>query len=257
MRIATWNVNSIRARLDHVVDWLLDHQPDVLALQELKVVDEDFPAEALQEAGYRSVAYGQKTYNGVAILAREPIEDVRRGFDDGAEEDPQARIVRGTVGGVRIVNVYVVNGKEVGDEKYHYKLAWLDRLRAMLHDQESPDGELVLLGDFNICPEPRDTWDAEKWEGRVFCTEEERRRFRAFLDWGLVDTLRSHDDRDGLFTWWDYRGLSYQRRKGLRIDHILASKSLAERSTACVVDRVPRKRKRPSDHAPVLATFDG
>lgn len=255
MRIATWNVNSVRARLEHLVKWLEAEQPDIVALQELKVVPEAFPYDALTEIGYHAAVHGQKTYNGVAILAKQPLEDVRIGFDDGGEEDPQARIVRATVGGIRVINVYVVNGKAVGDPKYDYKLRWLDRLRAMLGDQEDPSGDLVLLGDFNIVPEPRDSWDEELWEGNVFCTEDERRRLRSFLEWGLIDTLRLHDQSDGLFTWWDYRGLSYQLRKGLRIDHILASESLAARSESCVVDRVPRKWKKPSDHAPVVATF--
>ncbi len=257
MQVVSWNVNSIRSRLERVVEWVDYNQPDALCLQETKVTDDIFPFDALEEIGYGAEVYGQKTYNGVAILTQEICEDVRRGFDDGEDEDPQARIIRATVGGVRVVNIYVPNGKAVGDEKYDYKLGWLDRLHAMLVDQEDLDGPLVLLGDFNIAPADIDVHDPERWRGRILFSEAEHAALAALMDLGLVDTFRQHHpDEEGAFSWWDYRQLAFQKRKGLRIDLVLATSSLSERSLACVIDKDARRGKGASDHAPVVADFN-
>ncbi|MFN0006711.1 MAG: exodeoxyribonuclease III [Planctomycetota bacterium] len=256
MRIATWNVNSIRVREPAVLAWLARWQPDVLCLQELKVEEKDFPRGAIEAAGYRATVYGQKTYNGVAILSREEPTDVVRGFADGAEEDPQRRLIRGTVAGVRIVNGYFVNGEEVGSEKFAYKLAWFARLLRVLETQEDPTKPLVLLGDFNVAPADIDVHDPKRWKDKVLCSTEERAAYERFLAWGLTDTLRMHHPEGGIYSWWDYRLAAFQRKWGLRIDHVLATAPLAARSKDCVVDVEPRGAERPSDHAPVYADFD-
>jgi exodeoxyribonuclease-3 len=254
MRIVTWNVNSVRARHDHLIDFLEEHKPDVLCLQELKCVEEQFPFEEVTAAGYEAAVYGQKSYNGVAILSRVGLENVRKGFEDGDEEDAQSRIVRADCGGVRILNVYVPNGESLESDKYTYKLGWLARLKSTFEAQEDVGRELVLVGDFNIVTETRDMWNPDA-EGNVFTTDAERAGLQAFKDWGLTDCHRLHDESDGLFTWWDYRMLAYPKRRGLRIDLVLASKTLTARSKSVVVERAYRKRKKPSDHAPVVADF--
>jgi len=255
MKIATWNVNSIRAREERLLKWLATQQPDVVCLQELKVVEEAFPFEALRKAGYHAAVYGQKTYNGVAILARTEPTDVERGFGNGVD-DPQARLIAATVNGVRIVSAYVPNGAEVGSDKYAYKLEWLQRLKTHLKDRDRLSVPLALCGDFNIAPEPRDVADPELWEGTVLFNPEMREQFRGLLELGLVDTFRRHHAEGGFYSWWDYRQLGFQRNDGLRIDHILAARSLADRCTEALIDREERKGAKPSDHAPVVAVFN-
>lgn len=250
MRIATWNVNSLNVRLPHLLAWLADAQPDVVALQELKLVDEVFPHAALAEAGYSAVSNGQKTYNGVALLARAPlvIEDVSRdlpGFDD-----PQKRIITATIGGVRVVSAYVVNGQSVGSEKYEYKLRFLSALRDYLHGELAAHPKLAVLGDYNIAPTPEDTHDPAQWEGQILCSPPERAALQALLDLGLSDAYTQVFLPEGRFTWWDYRAAGFRRNLGLRIDHLLLSTPLVARSWK--VDLAPRRLERPSDHAPVL-----
>ncbi len=254
MRIATWNVNSLRVRLPHVLAWLAAEQPDLLALQETKIPDQDFPVADIERAGYSAIYSGQKTYNGVAILSRdpasEPITDLP-GF-----EDPQRRLLGISYQGLRLLNLYVPNGDTVGSDKYDYKLAWLDKLTSYSHNQLSLHEHLVLLGDFNIAPEDRDVHDPEAWEGMVLCSEAERAAFRRLIDLGLCDTFRRFEQAEGFFSWWDYRAAAFRRDRGLRIDHILASPMLCERCTACCIDKGPRRLERPSDHTPVVAEFD-
>jgi exodeoxyribonuclease-3 len=253
MKLATWNVNSIRVRLPHVLDWLAAHRPDVLCLQETKILDEDFPATEFERAGYRAVFCGQKSYNGVATLSRLPATDVVRALAkvDGA----QKRLLAATVDGVRVVNVYVPNGESVESDKYVYKLAWLQALNAWLTSELQVHPKLAVLGDFNIAPEARDVHDPKRWEGRVLFSDKERAAFQDLLAIGLVDTFRRFDQPPASFTWWDYRMGAFRRDHGLRIDHILASRGLASACKACLIDRGPRALERPSDHAPVMAEF--
>lgn len=253
MKIATWNVNSLKVRLPHVLDWLCTARPDVLALQETKLTDDKFPVDAISEAGYHSVYAGQKTYNGVALLTRQPPSEVSYGIPE--LEEGGKRILAANVGRVRIVNLYVVNGQAVGSEKYEYKLHWLDRVIASVEDALSAGDELVVLGDFNIAPEDADVYDPEGWRESILCSTEERRRLRDLLALGLVDTLRLFPQEPGTYSWWDYRHGAFRRNRGLRIDLVLASEALGRRCTACSVDVEPRRRERPSDHAPVVAEF--
>ncbi|MAA76391.1 MAG: exodeoxyribonuclease III [Salinisphaeraceae bacterium] len=255
MKIATWNVNSLNVRLPHVLAWLEKQPVDVLALQELKLTDQKFPRADLERAGYHAVSHGQPTYNGVALLARNGIEDVQTGIP--GFEDEQARVIAGTVDGVRVVCVYVPNGSDLGTDKYDYKLDWLQALRGYLADLNAAENPVVLLGDFNVAPRPEDTHDAEKWEGGILCSPPERMAFQALLDTGLTDCWRLFDDREGrhAFTWWDYRNGGWARNAGLRIDHILASQALTRVCRDCRADVGERGRKRPSDHVPVLADF--
>jgi len=254
MLLATWNINSIRAREERLLNWLERRQPDVVCLQELKCTEQQFPYDAIEAAGYRAAVHGQKTYNGVAILAKSPIEDVTTGFGDDSDES-QARVISGTVEGARIISVYVVNGKRVDSEKYEYKLAWLERLEAFLagHNLAAP---LAICGDYNIVPDERDVEKKEAWEGGVLYNEDLTTRFRRLLDLGLVDTFRRHHQEGGLYSWWDYRMLGFPKNNGLRIDHILATPALADTSTDAYIDRDERKGQKPSDHAPVLTEFE-
>jgi exodeoxyribonuclease-3 len=253
MKIATWNVNSLRTRLGHLLDWLAAEAPDVVGLQETKTVDEAFPQEAIAAAGYRAAFAGQKTYNGVALLSREPAEQVVT--DLPGLDDPQRRVLGATVGGVRVLNLYVPNGAEVGSEKYAYKLDWLAHLIVYASEQLAAYPRLVLMGDFNIAPEDRDVHDPAAWEGQVLVSQPERSAFRRLLEAGLSDTFRLFEQEEGSFSWWDYRQGAFRRNMGLRIDHILASAPLAAACTACRVDKGPRRLQRPSDHAPVMADF--
>jgi exodeoxyribonuclease-3 len=253
-KIATWNVNSLKVRLGHVLDWLAAEKPDLLALQETKTVDENFPAEQIEAAGYRAVFAGQKTYNGVATLSLAPGEEVAT--DLPGLDDPQRRLLASTIDGVRVLNVYVPNGKEVGSDKYAYKLDWLEKLRGYVASELSRHPRLVVLGDFNIAPEDRDVHDPEAWRGKILCSDPERAALGALLDLGLRDLFRLFDQEERLFSWWDYRMLGFRRNHGLRIDLILGSKPLAESCTACRIDKEPRRRERPSDHTPVVAEFD-
>ena len=254
MRIATWNVNSLRVRLPHLTSWLATHPLDVIALQEIKLTDDDFPLAELKALGWDAHCNGQKTYNGVALLSRQPARDLCRDLPGFA--DPQRRVLAATCGDVRVVNVYVPNGQVVGSEKYAYKLAWLDALRAWLAQELERHPRMVVTGDFNIAPEDRDVHDPAAWVGSVHVSEPERAALRAILEAGFVDVFRSFDQPDGLFSWWDYRMNSFRRNHGLRIDLVLASHALAPRCKACGVDREPRAWERPSDHAPVIADFD-
>jgi exodeoxyribonuclease-3 len=254
VKIASWNVNSVRSRLDQLTAWLARAAPDVLCMQETKVEDEIFPHEALAEVGYRAVVSGQKTYNGVAIAARLglAIEDVQRGFaDDGP--DAHRRLIAATIEGVRVVDVYVPNGQAVGAPAFTYKLEWLERLRRDVAERYEPSQELVICGDFNVAPEPVDVHDPKKWEGSALVSPEERGALRRLLDWGLVDSFRArHPDEKGLYSWWDYRMGAFKKNRGLRIDLALCTRPLLERCTSVVIDKRPRELERPSDHAPVV-----
>lgn len=253
MKIATWNVNSLKVRLPQVLDWLADNPVDVLGIQETKLTDEAFPQAAIEAAGYHAVHNGQKTYNGVAIVSRHPLTDVSR--DLPGFEDQQKRVIAATVNGVRLVNIYVVNGQEVGSEKFDYKLRWLAALRDYLRGALAAHPLLAVTGDYNIAPDDRDVHDPAAWAGKVLCSEPERSYFRDLLGLGLIDTFRMFEQPPETFSWWDYRQAGFRRNLGLRIDHVLASTALAERCTSCEIDKAPRKLERPSDHAPVVATF--
>lgn len=253
MRLATWNVNSLKVRLPQVLDWLAANPVDVVCLQETKQQDADFPQEELQAAGYHSVFSGQKTYNGVAILSREPAGDVQYGIP--GFDDEQKRVLAATVGGVRVVCVYIPNGQEVGSDKYEYKLRWLAALRAWLKDELARHPGLALLGDYNIAPEDGDVYDPVAWRDRVLCSEPERDAFRGLVQLGLRDAFRLFEQPEKSYSWWDYRMMAFRRNMGLRIDHILVSDALAAECKGCAIDREPRRAERPSDHAPVVAEF--
>ena len=253
-KIATWNVNSLSVRLPQVIDWLATHPVDALCLQELKLTDEKFPYKALEEAGYQSATFGQKTYNGVAILSRTALKNVTKNITDFADE--QSRVIAATLdtpqGDMRIVNGYFVNGQEPGSEKFAYKMKWLDGLNAMLRSELQAHAKLVLLGDFNITADDRDTYDPEGLAGTIHHTTEERDHFKALMDLGLTDAFRMFEQPEKSFSWWDYREFGFRRNRGLRIDHILVSEALKSMVSGCVIDKTPRKNERPSDHAPVI-----
>ncbi|TJY56753.1 exodeoxyribonuclease III [Sinimarinibacterium sp. CAU 1509] len=251
MKIATWNVNSLRVRLPHLLDWL-DQQPvDVVGIQETKLTEDAFPFAELEAAGLHAVHNGQKTYNGVALVARQPLQDVSR--DIPGFNDEQKRVIAATVGDVRVVNVYVVNGQAVGSEKYAYKLRWLAALHDYLAEEIKRYPLLAVTGDFNIAPAPEDTHDPAVWEGQILCSDPEREALQRLLALGLQDSFRLFDQPDKSFTWWDYRQAGFRRNLGLRIDHILLSAPLAARCTGCAIDLAPRRLERPSDHAPLVA----
>jgi exodeoxyribonuclease-3 len=254
MKIASWNVNSLKVRLPQVLQWLEYAKPDVLALQEIKQVNEDFPLAEIQAAGYSAVCSGQKTYNGVAILSREPLQDTATDID--GLDDPQRRILAATVGKLRILNLYVVNGQEVDSEKYHYKLEWLRHISAYIKAELQRHPQMVILGDFNITPEDRDVHDPEAWREKILCSTRERGALQSILALGFSDTFRRFEQAAGSFSWWDYRAAAFRRNLGLRIDLILASHALAERCRAAGIDKQPRSWERPSDHVPVWAEFD-
>ncbi|MGM0476654.1 MAG: exodeoxyribonuclease III [Pseudomonadota bacterium] len=254
LKVASWNVNSLNVRLPHVLDWCRDYQPDLLGLQETKLTDDRFPQEQLLEAGYHTAFAGQKTYNGVAILSRVPPTDVVT--DLPGLDDPQRRVLAATCGDLRLVNLYVPNGSEVGSEKYAYKLDWLERLAEYLEGERARHPNLVVMGDFNIAPTDADVHDPDAWAGKVLCSEPERAALQRLLDLGLADTFRLFEQPDGVYSWWDYRMNLFRRGMGLRIDLVLASTALAERCTRAAVDPEPRGWERPSDHAPALAEFD-
>jgi len=255
MKVATWNVNSIRARHARVVEWVQRVQPDVLCMQEIKVADEAFPGIELTALGYQLAILGQKTYNGVAIASRLPIEDIARGMDDG-DPDDHARLIAATIGGVRIVTTYFPNGGAVRSDKYVYKLRWMERFRGWLDRHASPDQRLCVLGDFNVAPEDRDVWDPEVWRGQTLFSEPEKTALSQIRAWGLHDAFRKHHDEGGLYSYWDYRMLSFVKKQGLRIDHVYVTAPLLALTSACDIDREARKGKDASDHAPVIATFD-
>jgi exodeoxyribonuclease-3 len=253
LKIATWNVNSLKVRLPQVLDWLAASQPDVLCLQETKLSDENFPVADIRAAGYQVVHSGQKTYNGVAIISRQAASDVLT--DIPGLDDPQRRILGATFGDVRVLNLYVVNGQEVGSDKYAYKLHWLDRVADYVSGQLGRHPQLVVLGDFNIAPEDRDVHDPEAWRERILCSTPERTALIKLLEQGLSDVFRQFEQEEKSFTWWDYRAAAFRRNLGLRIDLILASEALARTCIACRIDKEPRRLERPSDHAPVIAEF--
>ncbi len=251
MKLATWNVNSLKVRLPQVLAWAGKQRPDVLCLQETKLEDVNFPRAEIEAAGYRVVFSGQKTYNGVAILSREPATGTVTAIP--AFPDEQKRVLAATIGGVRIACLYVPNGESVGSEKYQYKLRWLSAAREWLKDEISRNARLAVLGDFNVAPEARDVHDPELWEGKVLFSEPERAALRHLAEIGLSDAFRLFDQPAGAFTWWDYRMNGFRRKRGLRIDHILLSEPLAKQCTSCTIDIEPRGAERPSDHAPVMA----
>lgn len=254
MKIATWNINSMNVRLPHVVEWLDANDPDILVLQEIKQLTEAFPVEAFREAGYQSLANGQKTYNGVAVVARHAPEDPV--FEMPGLDDPQRRVLAVTIDGVRIVNLYVPNGQEVGSDKYEYKLNWLATLREFLRGELGLHDRLVVLGDFNIAPADEDVYDARKWGDAILCSPPERKALGELLDLGLTDVFRRFEQPEKIFSWWDYRAAGFRRNAGLRIDLILTSAAMTAACRASYVDKEPRGWERPSDHAPVIAEFE-
>ena len=253
MKIASWNVNSLNVRLPHVLAWCDVASPDVLALQETKLPDERYPQQELLDAGYHSVFSGQKTYNGVAILSREPATDPVT--DIPGLEDPQRRILAATVGAVRIIDLYVVNGSEVGSEKFEYKLHWLECVTAWLETEMEQHQNVIVLGDFNIAPDDRDVYDPEEWREKILCSAPERDALKKILAMGLQDTFRMFEQEERSWSWWDYRMNMFRRKLGLRIDLVLASEAMADRCGASYIDIEPRRQERPSDHAPAVAEF--
>lgn len=253
MKIATWNVNSLKVRLPHVLEWLDVNQPDVLVLQEIKQVTEAFPLDSFAASGYQSIANGQKTYNGVAVLSHAAISEPVLEFPDF--EDSQRRVLAVTIDGVRVVNLYIPNGSEVGSEKYAYKLRWLSTLREFLADELQRHERLVVLGDFNIAPADEDVHDPEGWGDAILCSPLERQALRELFALGLTDVFRKFEHPAKTFSWWDYRAAGFRRNAGLRIDLILTTDTMTDACTSCYVDKEPRTWDRPSDHAPVIAEF--
>lgn len=255
MKISTWNVNSINARLPHLLGWLAAADPDVVCLQETKCVDESFPYEEIHQAGYLSAFYGQKSYNGVAILSKYPLEDVQKNFPDD-DDEAQKRLIAATVNGVRVVNTYIPNGTAPGTDKYTFKLDWIQRLRRYFDETCETSGHVLLCGDFNVAPDPLDVWNPPLWEGRILFSKPERAAIHHVKQWGFIDTFRKLNGELKEFSWWDYREGAFSRNRGLRIDHIWTSPPLAEKCTGVWIDKEPRKLERPSDHTPVVAEFD-
>ncbi len=250
MKLATWNVNSLAVRLPQVLAWLAAHPVDALALQETKLTDDKFPRAEIEAAGYAVQWFGQKTYNGVALLTRTPADDIAKNIVDFA--DAQARLIAGTVGGVRVIGAYFPNGQAPASEKFEYKMRWLLGLQAWVKAELVRHPRLVLMGDFNIAPEDRDVYDPVALAGTIHCTPEERKHFQDLLALGLVDAFRLFEQAPKSYSWWDYRMLAFRKNQGMRIDHILVSEALRPRVRACAIDKLPRKNERPSDHAPVI-----
>ncbi len=255
MRIATWNVNSITVRLPHVLEWLAANKPDALCLQEIKCVDAKFPYDAIREAGYSAAVFGQPGYNGVAILSPQPASEVQRGFADEAADAPR-RLIAATIGSLKVVNVYIPNGSEVGADKYYYKLDWLQRLRQFFDEQCDPQQRVLLCGDFNIAPDDRDVYDPAGWVGKIHCSQPERDALEQVQAWGFVDVFRQHHPEAGFYSWWDYRSGGFRQNQGLRIDHLWATEKLAQSCVDTWIDKAPRALARPSDHTPVVAQFE-
>jgi exodeoxyribonuclease-3 len=251
MKLATWNVNSLKVRLGQLIDWLAQEKPDAICLQETKLEDGKFPVSELEAAGYRASFCGQKTYNGVAIISLRPLTEIATGIPGFADE--QKRVIAATLDGVRIVCLYAPNGQALGSEKYDYKLRWYAALRDWLAGEVARHARLAVLGDLNVAPEDRDVHDPQAWQGQVLVSEAERAAFRALLGLGLKDGFRLFEQPEKSFSWWDYRMMGFRRNAGLRIDHILLSPELAAGCSACTIDKAPRKLERPSDHAPVTA----
>lgn len=253
MKIASWNVNSLRVRLPHVLDWLASAKPDILVLQETKMTDDQFPEDAIREAGYHVVFNGQKTYNGVAVLSKVPAEEVL--FDLPGLEDPQRRIVAARFGDLQVLNLYVVNGSEVGSEKFAYKLDWLEKVTAWVGEKVKQHQKFIILGDFNIAPTDRDVHNPKSWHEKILCSTPERNALKKLLDLGFSDSFRLFEQDDELWSWWDYRSGGLENNKGLRIDLVLTSDLLSEQCIASYIDKEPRTWERPSDHAPAVAEF--
>jgi len=251
MLVATWNVNSILARMPLVLRWLDDVRPDVLCMQETKCTDDKFPTLVFQERGYKCQLFGQQSYNGVAILTRGECETGHRGYP-GDDETAQSRLITSTVEGIQIVNVYIPNGQAVGSEKFEMKLGWMRRLRQFFDDNYDPSRPVMLCGDFNVAPEERDVHDVRLWQGRIMFSEPERTTLQNIKDWGFTDAFRLHNEEGGKFTWWDYRAGAFRRNLGLRIDHIWITEPLVSRSVRTWIDMEPRTWEKPSDHAPVI-----
>ncbi len=254
MKLATWNVNSLAVRLPQLLDWLSANPVDTIVLQETKLTDDRFPQAEIEAAGYAATWFGQKTYNGVALLSRDGATDAVRNIPGFADE--QARVIAGTVSGLRVIGGYFPNGQAPGSDKFDYKMKWLRALREWLAVELAAHPQLVLLGDFNIAPEDRDVYDPVAWAGQIHCTPEEREHFRALLALGLHDAFRLFEQPPRSWSWWDYRNLAFRKNQGLRIDHVLVSEALKPRVSACTIDKLPRKNERPSDHAPVIVTID-
>ena len=254
VKIASWNVNSLKVRLDQVLEWLESSQVDVLALQETKMVDEKFPAEAFTQRGYQVVYSGQKTYNGVAVISRYPLTDVQ--MEIPLLDDPQRRILAVTVLGIRLINLYVPNGADLMSDKYSYKLDWFQKVTSFIKQQLSHNPKMVVLGDFNIAPEDKDVHDPAEWEGSILVSPAERLAFTNMLCLGLHDSFRQFEQEDKLFSWWDYRAAGFRRNRGLRIDLVLLSDVLRDLCRESKIDKEPRKAERPSDHAPVWVELD-
>lgn len=252
-KIATWNVNSLKVRLPHVLQWLETESPDVLALQETKSIDENFPVEAINEAGYQVSYIGQKTYNGVATLCKSTIETLATNLPD--YDDVQRRVLAINNSNVTILNLYVPNGSEVDSDKYRYKLEWFSKLHPFIKQLQTNNDRLIILGDFNIAPEDEDVHDPKEWEGSILVSQAERDEFKKLLSHGLKDCFRLFDQEEKIFSWWDYRAAAFRRGRGMRIDHILASNTLSDSCCACYIDKAPRNLERPSDHTPVVAEF--
>lgn len=254
LKLASWNVNSLKVRLEQVLEWLDSSQVDLLALQETKLIDENFPAAAFVEKGYHIVFSGQKTYNGVAVISRQPITDVLKDVPEFI--DPQRRVLACTVGGVRLINLYVPNGSTVNSDKYHYKLNWLERVTFFIEEQLKQHENVAVVGDFNIAPEDIDVHDPVEWVGNVLVSPAERDAFQTILKLGFHDSFRLFPQEQAVFSWWDYRAAGFRRNRGLRIDHILLNHSLHKLCKQSVIDKEPRKVERPSDHAPVWVELD-
>jgi exodeoxyribonuclease-3 len=254
MKIATWNVNSLNVRMPHLLGWLENVDIDVICFQETKCIDENFPADALKTAGYDAVFMGQKSYNGVAIISKFPITDVQKNFLDDDDESPK-RMIAATVNGIRFVNTYIPNGTELWTDKFTFKLDWLQRLRRYLDDMCDAGEDVLLCGDFNVAMDDADVWSVPAWQGKLHFTKTERAAMYNVKQWGFIDLFRKMNGDVQEFSWWDYREGAWQRNRGLRIDHIWASKPLADKCTACRIDKVPRALEKPSDHAPVIAEF--
>jgi exodeoxyribonuclease-3 len=254
VKLATWNVNSLAVRLPQLLDWLAANPVDTLVIQETKLTDDRFPHAEIEAAGYAVKWFGQKTYNGVALLARSEPADVVRNIPGFADE--QARVIAATVGGVRVIGAYFPNGQEPGSDKFAYKMRWCDALREWVKDELAQHERLVLMGDFNVAPEDRDVYDPVAWAGQIHCTPEERAQFAGLLELGLVDAFRLFEQPPRSWSWWDYRNLAFRKNQGLRIDHILVGEALRARVRECVIDKAPRRNERPSDHAPVVVTLD-
>jgi exodeoxyribonuclease-3 len=250
VKLATWNVNSLAVRLPQLLAWLAEHPVEAIVLQETKLTDDKFPQAEIEAAGYRAQWFGQKTYNGVALLSRSDASDVVKNIPGFGDE--QARVIAATVDGVRTIGAYFPNGQAPDSDKFVYKMRWMEALRDWVASELAAHPDLVLLGDFNIAPEDRDVYDPVAWAGQIHCTPEERAHFRGLLDIGLVDAFRLFEQPPKSWSWWDYRNLAFRKNQGLRIDHILVSEALRPRVLGCVIDKLPRKNERPSDHAPVV-----